>query len=150
MKRILMKKIMWSLILCLTSTLVSAQPAEDMGNFIQTRLDGFTIDRVGITDYNCYIARLVSDEKITIRKTKKLINECIINADKGMKVIESWEKNHYYDFTRETIMLRVDSDENNGVFSIGMAVSKIDKYHIEITMNITRVSRAKLDLSNKQ
>ena len=140
-----MKKILWSLILCLTCMFVSAQTAEDMGNLIQTRLNGFSVVEIPQSGDDYFIASFIGDDNITTNQAKKAINKRIINAYDDVMVIEPWAESYDYDLPTEVITLYVDNNEDDAVFSIGIAVVEIDKYHTAITMLISRASKSALD-----
>ena len=140
-----MKKILWSLLLCLTCIFVSAQNADDMGGLLQTKLKEFSAVEIPQSSDDLFIASFIGDKYITGSQTKRIIDKRIVEAYEDVVVIEPWTSKYDYDYPMETITLYVDNKEDDSIFAIGIAVVEVDKYHTAITMLISRGSRSELE-----
>ena len=140
-----MKKILWSLILCLTCIFAFAQNANDMGVLLQTKLDGFTAVEIPQSSDDLFVASFIGNDRMTTTQAKRLIDKHIVNAYDDVVVTEPWTSKNDYELPTETITLYVDNNEDDNVFSIGIAVIEIDKYHTAITMLIARGFKSELE-----
>lgn len=140
-----MKKILWSLILCLTCIFSFAQNADDMGILLQTKLDGFTAVEIPQSSDDLFVASFIGNDRMTTTQAKRLIDKHIVNAYDDVVVTEPWTSKNDYELPTETITLYVDNNEDDNVFSIGIAVIEIDKYHTAITMLIARGFKSELE-----
>ena len=136
-----MKKILWSLILCLTCISAFSQNASDMGELLMTKLEKFSPVEITQNSDDLFIASFIGEKHVTIDQAKRLIDKEIVNEYEDVNVVEPWTQKYDYELPAETIFMYVDNNEDEPVFSIGIAVLKIDKYHTAITMLIARGSR---------
>ena len=136
-----MKKILWSLILCLTCISAFSQNASDMGELLMTKLEKFSPVEITQNSDDLFIASFIGEKHVTSDQAKRLIDKEIVNEYEDVNVVEPWTQKYDYELPAETIFMYVDNNEDEPVFSIGIAVLKIDKYHTAITMLIARGSR---------
>lgn len=121
-----------------------AQSANNIGELLQTKLEKFSTVEVSQNSDDLFIASFIGEKYVTSDQAKRLIEKKIVNEYEDVDVVETWTSRYDYDYPTETILLYVDNNDDDNVFSIGIAVVEIDKYHTALTMLIARGSRSEL------